>query len=145
MAGHPALRDIDITARAAPPTGELRVACDPIDPVIVVTGSGLWTVEQMATHLNEYRGALLRKRGRNGVRVLVALADSGAQLPAVTDLLTASLKSCHQPDDDRVAMVVPGALARMQMRRLLDTGNHEFFGSIDEAQAWLAERDARAV
>ena len=117
---------------------ELSVACDPDDPIIVVTGSGLWTVEQMTAHLGEYRAALLRKRrdGR-GARVLVRLEDTGVQLPAVTEVLTSTLRTCHQPGD-RVAMIVPGALARMQMRRLLDGGNHAFFESVRDARAWLA-------
>lgn len=117
--------------------GGLTIASHASDRLIVVIGQGLWTVEQMSVHLDEYR-ALVARRRRSGVQVevLVLLEHAGVQSAAVTDALTRGLQSCHRPGD-RVAMVVPSALARVQMRRVLSTDFHEYFASEASARAWL--------
>lgn len=119
--------------------GALSIDSGDVDSVIVITGRGLWTVEQMAEHLDAYRRLLARRRRRQQpVRVLVLLEHAGVQVAAVTQALTAGLKTCHQ-SGDRVAMVVPSALARVQMRRVLSTDVHGYFVSEASARVWLAE------
>lgn len=142
----PTLSKSDAPHHAAPCAtllpGDLTVTREPGSPLVVVTGSGLWSVEQMIAHLDEYQDMLRTSRwGGLGAVVLVLLEDTAVQLPAVTGVLMERLAYCHQPED-RIAMLVPGALARIQMRRVLDTGNHEFFATEAEARAWLNQQPA---
>ena len=125
-------------AGTPPLSGELSLALEQDGRLIVVRGEGLWTMAQMEEHLRDYREMLYRQRLIfSRVRVLVDLKDMSVQRPEVADLLSQVTRSFHQ-DGDRIAMIVPSSLAKMQMRRVLETRFHEYFMSTNAARNWLA-------
>lgn len=118
--------------------GPLDLAVEPESRIVIVSGHGLWTASQLHAHLRDYQRLLgqLREPGSH-VRVLVNLKDVGVQTSEVTQILASGTLHCHL-DGDRIAMIVPGSLAKMQMRRILGTRFHEYFISEVAARLWLA-------
>lgn len=118
--------------------GQLCLALEDDSQFILVTGHGLWTPSQMDAHLRDYNRLLLQtRRPGRGARVIVNLKDVGIQSPDVTAVLESRTRQYHR-DGDRIAMIVPGSLAKMQMRRVLGTHLHTYFGSDAAARNWLA-------
>jgi hypothetical protein len=118
--------------------GPLGLAVEPESGLVIVSGHGLWTPSQLHAHLRDYHDLLGQVRKPGGhVRVLVNLKDVGVQTPEVTQVLASGTTHCHL-DGDRIAMIVPGSLAKMQMRRILGTRFHEYFISEVAARLWLA-------
>lgn len=118
--------------------GQLCLTAEAQGRLIVVHGYGLWTMADMEEHLVEYRSGVNRQRLLcDRVRVLVGLEGMAIQKPEVVDLLTRSTRELYHRGD-RVAMIVPSSLAKVQMRRVLDSEYHEYFMSESAARNWLA-------
>jgi hypothetical protein len=119
--------------------GQLTLALE--GDLIVVSGHGLWTAPQMTAHLRRYADMVHRIRRVSGtLRVLVDLQDMGIQTPDVTEILARETARIRR-DGDRIAMIVPGSLAKMQMRRVVGVSHHEYFASQEAARAWLSSED----
>lgn len=118
--------------------GQLCLTLEQDSRIVIVSGHGLWTAAQLDAHLRSYADLLtqLRRQGSR-VRVIVNLNDVGVQTPEVTQVLARGTSQCHL-DGDRIAMLVPTSLAKMQMRRILGTRFHEYFVSETAARLWLA-------
>lgn len=106
--------------------------------ILIVRGSGLWTVAQMEAHFVKFHALIGRIRDRGGmVRALIDLLDVGVQRQDVGNALTRGTRNCYRTGD-RVAVIVPSSLAKMQMRRLLNSPFHNYFVSENAARIWLA-------
>jgi hypothetical protein len=106
--------------------------------LIVSRGTGLWTIEQMTAHFLVYREQLVRSRIAFGrARVLVDMQDVGVQRAEVAAYISRDTRGMYR-EGDRVAMIVPSSLAKMQMRRVLDSRFHQYFVSENAARNWLA-------
>jgi hypothetical protein len=113
--------------------GQLTLALE--GDLIVVSGHGLWTAPQMTAHLRRYADMVHRIRRVSGtLRVMVI------QTPDVTEILARETARIRR-DGDRIAMIVPGSLAKMQMRRVVGVSHHEYFASQEAARAWLSSED----
>ena len=104
---------------------------------VYIIGRGFWNDDIVDKHFLELRQmAALARRNAASPRVLVDLRDASVQSPAVA----ARIKNetlLIWTDADRIAVVLRSTLARMQINRVVDSGNHASFIAIEDARQWL--------
>ncbi|MDF7775019.1 hypothetical protein P1X14_07165 [Sphingomonas sp. AOB5] len=121
--------------------GALTLSYETESRFILVSGNGMWSPRQLDEHLRDFADLVDQLRRQHiRIRVLVDLKDAAIQTPEVTRVLAHGTRDCHR-DGDRVALLVPGSLAKMQMRRILGTRHHNYFVSESAARLWLSASD----
>lgn len=126
-----------------PPTtshhGGFSIGVDDKNDVLLVVGSGFWSVETIERHFDDLSELLNRHRiAGKSVRVLVDIREAAVQAPDVMSCVKKRTDNIYE-SQDRVAVVVPSALAKMQMRRSLASQIHEVFTELDSARQWLGQ------
>ena len=108
--------------------------------------SGFFELEDVARYARE-RNLAIRKLGCPPNRHLTLIDATSCQL-STPDVVAALQGVIGEPGyrSLRCAMVVPGALAKMQARRAVQRGDVGMFDTDDAAERWLlAEPAERAV
>lgn len=110
---------------------------EPSTGVIRVLGQGQWSTEQLELHFTAL-GGLIEERRRAGDKILVLadLRDSLVQDGAVVERLGRATSGIYR-DGDRIAVVVASSLLKMQLKRVANVANVEFFVSMNAARTWL--------
>jgi hypothetical protein len=104
---------------------------------IRVAGAGLWSPTEIDRHFVELGHVVRTERALKGrVRVLVDLRGAGTQSPETAARIGVATAATYR-SGDRVAIVVGSSLAKMQLRRIVRTSEHEFFVSPEAAATWL--------
>lgn len=99
---------------------------------------GFLTSKTATAHFKQWADTVRDLHRRHlPVRILVDLRQASAQSQEVADLIDRAVADIYR-SRDRIAMVVPHAILRMQMRRVTDM-NHKFFDALDPAEAWLGD------
>ncbi|WBO21488.1 SpoIIAA family protein [Sphingomonas abietis] len=117
----------------------LSIQHDAASDFIFIAGSGFLQVEQfdaMFATVGDLVRACHRRSGK--VRILVDNRDILLHSPEAAERLRRGALSLYE-DGDRIAIIVESALARMQLRRLLDPRTHRLFETRANAIAWLAQ------
>jgi hypothetical protein len=110
--------------------------------IIRGTAIGFWSVQQVDAHFTALDRCVraLHHRGLTVSVIVDMRASAPAQSQEVSMRLKAGVTGIYRPGD-RVAMVLATSLAKMQLRRILDSEYHEFFLSLSAAEKWaLAEK-----
>lgn len=108
--------------------------------VVYVIGRGFWTDDMVDRHFLELRRtAALTRRKAASIRVLVDLRKASVQSPGVAARIKAETRLIWT-ERDRIAVVLQSALAKMQINRVVDHGNHASFVAIEDARRWLGLR-----
>lgn len=108
--------------------------------VVYVVGRGFWNDEIIDRHFRELRQtAVLARRHAGSVRVLVDLRSAAVQSPMVAARIKNETRLIWT-ENDRIAVVLQSALATMQIKRVVDGGNHASFTAIEDARRWLGLR-----
>lgn len=107
------------------------------DGIIRVTGSGMWTPEEVAAHFSELDGVVKAARARHGMaRVLVDLRDAPVQTQETAAALGIWTSSVYQPID-RVATICSATLVTMQIRHRVQIFQIGMFREPGPAIEWL--------
>lgn len=113
--------------------------------VVYVIGRGFWTDDMVDRHFMELRRtAALVRRNAACVRVLVDLRNASVQSPAVAARIKAETRLIWT-ERDRIAVVLQSVLAKMQINRVVDHGNHASFVAIEDAHRWLGLREGKRL
>ena len=108
--------------------------------IVYVIGRGFWNDDLVSNHFAELRRtAQLARRNASYVRVLVDLREASVQSPAVAARIMAETRLVWT-EKDRIAVVIQSTLAKMQINRVVDSGNHASFVAIEDARKWLGLR-----
>jgi hypothetical protein len=108
--------------------------------VVYVVGRGFWTDDIVDRHFIELRRtAALARRNVDKVRVLVDLREASVQSPPVAARIKTETRLIWT-EADRIAVVLQSTLAKLQISRLVDRGNHASFIAIEDARRWLGLR-----
>lgn len=122
-------------------SGPFLVHLDKTSDIIRITGKGFVQVEQFDALFATLRKLFEASYARAGsVRLLVDNRDILLHGPEAAERLR-HLALHSVEEGDRVAIIVESALARMQLRRLLDPRTHRLFGTVETAIAWLEGQD----
>jgi hypothetical protein len=118
-------------------TGGFTIDVGDPSGIIVVTGKGVWSPDCMDEHFAALAYWVEDRRARSqAVKVLVDLRGSGAQSAETMERIGIGAMTLYQ-DGDRVALLVTNSLAKLQMRRVIRTNQHQFFVSPSAARQWL--------
>ena len=114
---------------------------DPQRRLLKITNGGFWTLETINDFAEEVMARAADLRRRYGeFAVLSDSRDMPVQAAPVAaafqSLLAESMKITQGP----FATVVGGALVKMQTDRVLKAHHTRTFLSIEDAEAWIAER-----
>ncbi|RYD26515.1 MAG: hypothetical protein EOP89_06860 [Lysobacteraceae bacterium] len=105
--------------------------------VVYVVGRGFWSNDVVDAHFRELRRtAAFVRRSNTVIKVLVDLRDASVQSPAVAAKIKNETRLIWS-DADRIAVVLQSALARMQITRVVNSGNHASFVALEDARSWL--------
>ncbi len=116
--------------------GLLSAQVDFDSGVIRVEGTGLWSLKQVKDHFTHIDACIRDIHGaRKTVAAIIDLRQAAPQPQDVYDMMKLWVRRIYSPAD-RVALVVPNSLVKMQMRRLIDVKQHEFFLSMNAAETW---------
>ena len=108
--------------------------------IVTSTAGGVLTVDDIQQAALEIR-RLMRQAQQDFGRGLY-LVDARATVVQTREVMEEVERqgSYLTRADDRMAIVVPSALAVLQSRRAFNAANEGVFQSMDEAVAWLGER-----
>ena len=113
--------------------------------VVYIVGRGFWTDEMVDDHFRQLRRiAATARRSVGDVRVLVDLRGAAVQSPSVAARIKQETRQVWT-DRDRIAVVLQSALAKLQIDRVVDNGNHASFVAIEDARAWLGLRSPQRL
>ncbi|QUT04745.1 hypothetical protein KFK14_17130 [Sphingobium phenoxybenzoativorans] len=120
-------------------SGPFSVRRDIATGIVHVTGNGFWTMADIDRHF-EKLGNSVRSARTAGARVmaLVDLRGAVTQSPELVSHL-ADRAGAVYTEGDRIAIVVHSNLAKMQMRRVVQSAEFEMFLMPDAAEAWLMQ------
>jgi len=140
MTTEPNVRHFSFVNEASAHGGTIRSAVDSRG-VIRVAAQGFWSVKQATDHFNQLSASVRDLHGRGiKVSVIVDLRGADAQGQDVAKLLSEDGTGIYRAGD-KVAMVVPSSLVKLQLRRVVEVEFHQFFLTLEEAEAWaLADR-----
>ena len=110
---------------------------EPASGIIRVLAQGQWTAPQLELHFTAL-GGLVAERRRSGKQVLVLadVRDSLVQEGDIVERLGRATSGLYE-DGDRIAVVVASSLLKMQLKRVVNVANVEFFVSMNAARTWL--------
>lgn len=112
--------------------------------VVYVVGRGFWSETMVDDHFNELRRtASVVRRTVRSVRVLVDLRRAAVQSPAVAARIKDETRRVWT-EQDRIAVVLQSTLAKLQIDRVVDNGNHASFVTIEDARDWLGLQNPAA-
>lgn len=121
-------------------TGEMSVRFDVATGRVFTRGSGFWSHRQVSAFFADWKTIISRIHlARQSLSALVDMRESGVQRADVAELIATVTTDLYR-EGDAIAMVVPNSLAKIQMRRVLDTRYHQFFLSQPAAETWLHGR-----
>ena len=105
--------------------------------ILCVRVLGLWTMAEVERYGHEAAGQFAAARSRSGMLRLLVDCSAGYVCPRdlVEPLARVGMK--YHQDGDRVAVVMSSSLVKLQVRRMMEDGPRDMFGSHAEAQAWL--------
>lgn len=113
--------------------------------IVYIIGRGFWEDDLIDRHFIELRRtAALARRNASFVRVLVDLRDAAVQSPAVAAKIKNETRLIWT-EADRIAVVLQSTLAKLQIKRVVDGGNHASFTRIDDARRWLGLRPRERI
>lgn len=118
-------------------SGIMASEVDQANGVIRATASGFWSVAQVDAHFAMLALSVraIQQRGL-AVSVIVDLRTAApAQSQEVSVRLKAGITGIYHTGD-RVALVLATSLAKMQMRRIVESEFHDFFLSPVAAERW---------
>lgn len=113
---------------------------------ILVTGSGLWTPDQVETHFGKLDRELRAMRARvGGARVLVDLRKAKVQTAEAAEKMKSWTGRIYRAED-QVAVICGTALLSMQIKHQAKVYNLRTFTDRQAATAWLlADASASSV
>jgi hypothetical protein len=104
---------------------------------IDVRGTGLWSQEDLDHYVASLPSMLASMRRSIGyARVLADLSDANVQTQSMIDQISGFTADLFNTED-RIAIIVPSTLMKMQMRRGVKTAQTEIFVSAIAAKSWL--------
>jgi hypothetical protein len=117
--------------------GEMGFTVDLEKGFIRGRAEGFWSTVQAEAHFSKLRHyiRLIQQRGMP-VRVIVEMQECVPQSPEVAEIVARSGTDLYRAGD-RVAIVVPNTITRMQMRRVTSGEYHAFVRSLDEAEHFV--------
>lgn len=121
----------------------IEIAIDPPLLLIRMTLGGFFSVADVEKLDAERHAALLRLRC--GLNQHLSLVDVRACELSTPEVAAALQKMLGNPiyRSRRCALILNGALARMQARRVVQRADVAMFDDVDAATAWLLAPDAR--
>lgn len=123
--------------RCFPEPNQLVCYFEADNGVVYIIGHGFWNDAVVDEHFLELRHtAALARRNVAAVRVLVDLRDASVQSPAVAARIETETRLIWT-EADRIAIILQSTLAKMQINRVVDSGNHASFIDIEDARQWL--------
>ena len=118
------------------------VEYDPVAGIVRCTTGGFFSITDAQEQMKQLRGALDRcHREFRCVGMLVFGVNATVQSPEV--VANAKANAWYYSSRDRMAIVVPSALARMQGARFYTSPQEKIFAAEDEAMAWLTAELSR--
>ena len=109
---------------------------DPVAGIVRCTTGGFYNIEDSTEHLKLLRGSLDRcHREFRCVGLLVNAVGATVQSPEV--VAEAKARPRYFSTSDRMAIIVPFALSRMQGARFFTSPQEKIFAAEDEGMAWL--------
>jgi hypothetical protein len=110
----------------------------PADARVLIVGQGTWDVAE-ALRFKAEVAAVLTHCGRTcgAVRMLADLTEHHLQCSRVSEVNAETAQIIKDARIERYALAVPGALLRLQARRLLCGVNFSMFANREDAAAWL--------
>jgi hypothetical protein len=107
--------------------------------LIRVSGNGIWSPEQAATHFRNLERAVGKVRRDHGkVSVLVDLRQAAVQ-PSETAAIIHEETTRIYSEADRIAIVCPTALLALQMKRGVNIASLATFHEMEPALRWVQE------
>ena len=104
---------------------------------IDVSGSGFWTQEDMDRYVAALPAMLAKARRAEGRATLLAdISDAAVQTQDVIDRISEFTAEMFTAED-KIAIVIPSMIMKMQMRRGVKGAQLQIFASKDEAKDWL--------
>lgn len=118
-------------------TATLLTGIDEALDIVRISAGGLWDADTSDRFfaVQEPINALARAR-RPQIRVLFDLTKAIPQMSNSAERITLGNRTLYQPQD-RIALVVPSMLVRLQLRRMFSVGVIDFFTDPQAAIAWL--------
>ncbi|WP_304560413.1 hypothetical protein [Sphingomonas immobilis] len=113
--------------------------------IVHTVASRLATIKEFDAYMPQVTELLARSQARHGCALhLVEASDNPIQeKSAFAHMSDATKAQAHL--SVRCAVVLSSALARMQIRRMPQSAEREFFGSVAEATTWLLGPQHRAA
>lgn len=106
------------------------------EDILLVEGTGMLSPSDMAARMSELVPVLDQLRRRAGIaRVALDLSDARVQSAPTAEVLAQLSDQLYKPGD-RLALICPSALVRMQVKRASGMP-FEPFDDQDSAIAWL--------
>lgn len=107
-------------------------------PLIRVVMRGFWTMETFGAYIQACGAAMQDLMARHGrFDMLSECTDFPVQGPEVSAAFERLNAMSDPTSQNRIAVVSPSALARMQAQRLLGNPQHRIFASEAAALEWL--------
>jgi hypothetical protein len=117
--------------------GPFLVRKDVATGIVHVTGEGFWTVADVDRHFLTLGNTVQSARKVGGsVRALVDLRGAVTQSPELVSHLAERARAVYTMGD-RIAIIVDSSLAKMQMRRVVQSAEFEIFFAPEAGIAWL--------
>lgn len=104
---------------------------------IDVGGSGFWTQQDLDGYVASLPAVLTKARRVDGRAALLAdISAAAVQTQDVIDRISDFTAEMFTADD-RIAVVIPSMIMKMQMRRGVKGAQMQIFASREEAKNWL--------
>jgi hypothetical protein len=108
-----------------------------------ITLRGFWTAETFASYMPVVRRARGELERSGGCRsILIDMVDFPIQAKEIAQAHAENLRLVRQTSDARVALVLQGALSKLQAARVASDTGYPAFRTKGEAMAWLLSKES---
>ena len=122
-----------------------RIEQDRARHLLRITLVGFWDEGTMAAYDRQVRQDMAAMKSQGGCqRVLIDMTDFAIQKRAIAEGHAANLRAVKGAAM-RVALVVPGALSKLQVARVASDTGHPVFDDEGDAMAWLMAASDRGA
>ena len=106
--------------------------------VIRVAGEGFWSEDEIRRHFDELAAIIARRRRLSlPVKALIDLRTATTQSMAVTKIIAEATERLYSDPSDRVAIIVPTMLLKLQFERVHQRQAFRICLARDEAERFL--------
>jgi hypothetical protein len=111
------------------------------DGIIVVTGTGLWTIDEVTAHYGRLRAIIAERRSAGmPIRVLSDVRQGQRQSPEIEAAILQLITETYLPGD-RIAILTGSEVDKAHVRSVLGQADVAAFQSRLPAEMWLMTDD----